>query len=301
MQWEHVATLPDNFISKPLRQLLMQDWLMPKHLVYSLKRGQRVLVNGAYLPVNFSVHAGDVVALRFVPEDFQTPFQDVAPDSAATVDVVYEDDGLLVVNKTPGSKTHVNQPGEVGATLNHVAAYLAPHGQQPYMIHRLDQETSGALIVGKDPAVVPILVRLIKEKLIQRTYLTWVHGQLQTDHGTISLPIGRDPEDQRKRTVDGEHPQTAITHYRVIRRTANATLVAVRLQTGRTHQIRVHFADLGHPIVGDPLYATDNHRQRMLLHSWQVKLPLPYTFKTVLVEAPVPDAFTTFEKHTKKS
>lgn len=245
MQWQHSATLPDNFITKPLRQLLMQDWLMPKHLVYSLKLGQRVLVNGAYLPVNFEVRAGDHILLTFLPTDFQTPFQNIAPDSAATVAAVYEDTNMLVVNKTPGSKTHANQPGEVGATLNHVAAYLLPKAQQPYMIHRLDQETSGALIVAKDPAVVPILVRLIKEKRIKRTYLTWVHGRLQSEHGTISIPIGRDPEDKRKRQIGGIHPQPATTHYRVIRRIADATLVAVQLQTGRTHQIRVHFSGLG--------------------------------------------------------
>ncbi|KRM77555.1 RluA family pseudouridine synthase [Secundilactobacillus collinoides] len=301
MQWQHSATLPDNFITKPLRQLLMQDWLMPKHLVYSLKLGQRVLVNGAYLPVNFEVRAGDHILLTFLPTDFQTPFQNIAPDSAATVAAVYEDTNMLVVNKTPGSKTHANQPGEVGATLNHVAAYLLPKAQQPYMIHRLDQETSGALIVAKDPAVVPILVRLIKEKRIKRTYLTWVHGRLQSEHGTISIPIGRDPEDKRKRQIGGIHPQPATTHYRVIRRIADATLVAVQLQTGRTHQIRVHFSGLGHPIIGDPLYADDDRRQRLLLHSWRVVLPVPYAFETVRVEAPVPETFIEFEKHSKKS
>ncbi|WP_461243180.1 RluA family pseudouridine synthase [Secundilactobacillus muriivasis] len=295
IQWQLTATLPADFTAKPLRQLLTQDWWLPKHLVFSLKRGQRVLVNGSYRPVNFDVIAGDQLQLTFVPEDFDHPFSNVDPDSAATVAVLYETADLLVVNKTPGSKTHPNQPGEVGTTLNHVAAYLQPKGQQPYILNRLDQETSGALLIAKNPAVVPPLVRAIKEKQVQRTYLTWVHGRFNSDHGTIALPIGRDLEDQRKRRVDGEHAQSAITHYQVIQRTEAATLVAIRLQTGRTHQIRVHLSSLGHPIVGDPLYAHDARQQRLLLHSWQLKLPLPFSFEEVRLVAPVPDSFRAFE------
>jgi 23S rRNA pseudouridine1911/1915/1917 synthase len=176
-----------------------------------------------------------------------------------------------------------------------VAAYLQPKGQQPYILNRLDQETSGALLIAKNPAVVPPLVRAIKEKQVQRTYLTWVHGRFNSDHGTIALPIGRDLEDQRKRRVDGDHAQSAITRYQVIQRTESATLVAIRLQTGRTHQIRVHLSALGHPIVGDPLYAHDARQQRLLLHSWQLKLPLPFSFEEVRLVAPVPDGFRAFE------
>lgn len=294
-KWRFTATLPTNFKTKSLRTLLIVDWFIPKHLVFSLKRGQRILVNDAYLPVNFKVKAGDKVSLTFLAEDFDHPYSDVTPDSAATVQVIYEDENLLVVNKTQGSKTHPNQPGEVGTTLNHVAAYLAPKGQQPYVINRLDQETSGALLIAKNPAVVPVLVRLVKEKLIQRTYLAWVHGRLNSSQGTIALPIGRDLNDKRKRQLNGESAQMAITHFRVIQRQPNATLVAVQLQTGRTHQIRVHFAGLGHPIVGDPLYADDGRQQRLLLHSWQIQLPLPFSFEQVTLVAEEPDVFQHFD------
>lgn len=295
-RWQFTARLPQNFQTKSLRQLLMTDWYLPKHLVFSLKRDQRVLVNQRYLPVNFDVHPGDQINLTFLVADFDHPFPNVTPDSAATVDVLYEDANLIVVNKTQGSKTHPNQPGEVGTTLNHVAAYLAPEHQQPYVINRLDQETSGALLIAKNPAVVPILVRLVKEKLIRRTYLAWVHGQLNHPQGIIAMPIGRDETDKRKRQVGGAHPQMAITRYKVMERQANATLVAVQLQTGRTHQIRVHFASLGHPIVGDPLYADDPRQQRLLLHSWQLRLPLPFSFKHIGVTAGLPETFHQFEQ-----
>lgn len=297
--WQFIATLPEYFEAKPLRQFLIQDWLLPKHLVFSLKRGQRILVNQRYLPVNFTVSAGDDIQLTFLPDDFDRPYALVDPDSAATVSVLYESQSLLVVNKTQGSKTHPNQPGELGTTLNHVAAYLAPKHQQPYVINRLDQETSGALLIAKNPAVVPVLVRLVKEKLIKRTYLTWVHGQFRSEHGTIALPIGRDMIDQRKRALDGDHAQMAITHYRVIKQRFDATLVAIQLQTGRTHQIRVHLAGLGHPIVGDPLYAHDVSQQRLLLHSWQLRLPLPFSFDQVTITADIPSTFKTFESTTK--
>ncbi|GAX03489.1 ribosomal large subunit pseudouridine synthase D [Secundilactobacillus pentosiphilus] len=299
-QWQFTVRLPRDFQSKALRQLMMADWYLPKHLVFSLKRGERVLVNGQYLPVNFDVHPGDQITLTFLASDFEHPYPNVIPDSAATVKVLYEDTNLLVVNKTQGSKTHPNQPGEVGTTLNHVAAYLAAKNQQPYVINRLDQETSGALLIAKNPAVVPVLVRLIKEKLIQRTYLAWIHGQLNQPQGVIAMPIGRNLADKRKRQVDGDHPQMAITHYKVVEHLPNATLVAVQLQTGRTHQIRVHFANLGHPIVGDPLYANDPRQQRLLLHSWRLRVPLPFSFNHITLTAGLPETFNQFEsRHFK--
>ncbi|MTV83203.1 RluA family pseudouridine synthase [Secundilactobacillus folii] len=299
-EWRFESRLPATFKTKSLRDLLIQDWYLPKHLVFSLKRGKRVLVNGRYLPVNFPVNSGDLVQLRFVATDFDHPYSNVVPDSAATVKVIYEDTNLLIINKTQGSKTHPNQPDEVGTTLNHVAAYLAPKGQQPYVINRLDQETSGALLIAKNPAVVPVLVRMVKEKRIRRTYLAWVHGCFNSQQGIIALPIGRDGHDQRKRQLNGIHPQMAITHYRVIDRQPSATLVAIQLQTGRTHQIRVHFAGLGHPIVGDPLYAADPRQQRLLLHSWQLTLPLPFSFKTCTLIADPPTVFQRFERRSNQ-
>lgn len=295
--WRFVTRLPRHFETKSLRQLLIADWYLPKHLVFSLKRNQRVLVNDQYLPVNFDVHSGDQITLTFLASDFEHPYSNVIPDSAATVSVLYEDASLLVVNKTQGSKTHPNQPGEVGTTLNHVAAYLASKKQQPYVINRLDQETSGALLIAKNPAVVPVLVRLVKEKLIERTYLAWVHGQLNQPQGIIAMPIGRNSADKRKRQVNGDHSQMAITHFKVVEHLPNTTLVAVRLQTGRTHQIRVHFANLGHPIVGDPLYANDPRQQRLLLHSWQLRVPLPFSFNHITLTAGLPETFNQFESH----
>ncbi|WP_061777307.1 RluA family pseudouridine synthase [Levilactobacillus senmaizukei] len=292
--WSYTRVLPENFISRPLRQLLT-DWLIPSHLVHDLRINQRVLVNGHYRSMNQTVIGGDTLLLTFVPEDFKEPFPAVDPDSAATVSVIYETADLLIVNKTRGSKTHPNQPDERGTTLNHVAAYLGPDEPGPYILSRLDQETTGALMMTKTPAVVPIMVRNIAEKRVQRTYLAWVHGNLNGT-GTFTGPIGRDLTDKRKRQVNGDHAQPAITHYTVLDHQPGATLVRLWLETGRTHQLRVHLAHSGHALVGDPLYGPDG-RTALRLHCWQLAFPQPFTLddKRTTVTAPIPADFSDFQ------
>ncbi|WP_407888454.1 RluA family pseudouridine synthase [Levilactobacillus sp. N40-8-2] len=293
MDWTYTITIPFDQAPLPLRQLLIA-WLIPKHLIHDLRISQRVLVNGAYRTMNQPVMAGDTVRLTFLPGDFAEPFPNVAPDSAATVAVLYETADLLIINKTRGSKTHPNQPGERGTTLNHVAAYLGDAQPGPYILSRLDQETTGALMMTKTPAVVPIMVRNIAEKRVQRTYLAWIHGRL-TGSGTFTDPIGRDPRDKRKRQVNGVNAQSAITHYEAVDYQANATLVKLWLETGRTHQLRVHLAAAGHPLIGDPLYAPTS-QDRLRLHCWRLAFPQPFTLDgpSTTVMAPVPADFATF-------
>ena len=297
MEWHYTRNVPSTSAPLTVRELLTA-WLLPSHLIHSLRVHRRVRLNGQYRAMNQRVLPGERVTLTFVPDDFAHPFPDVAPDSAATVSVLYETADLLVVNKTRGSKTHPNQPGERGTTLNHVAAYLGPQQPGPYILSRLDQETTGALLMTKTPAVVPVMVRHIAEKNVQRTYLAWVHGTL-TKTGTFTAPIGRDPLDKRKRQVNGDHAQRAMTHYRAIAHQPGATLVQLQLETGRTHQLRVHLAASGHPLIGDPLYGV-NDGERLRLHCWQLTFPQPFTLNHALttVTAPVPTDFDTFHRLT---
>ncbi|WP_125583501.1 RluA family pseudouridine synthase [Levilactobacillus cerevisiae] len=295
MAWTYHITLPADQAPLSLRQLLTA-WLLPSHLVHDLRIHQRVLVNDLYRSMNQPVLGGETVTLTFLPTDFKEPFPDVAPDSAATVSVLYETADLLVVNKTRGSKTHPNLPWERGTTLNHVAAYLGEDEPGPYILSRLDQETTGALMMTKTPAVVPIMVRNIAEKRVQRTYLAWVHGKL-TGEGTLTEPIGRDPADKRKRLVNGEHAQSAVTHYAALEHRANATLVKLWLETGRTHQLRVHLAAADHPLIGDPLYGPPS-KDRLRLHCWRLAFPQPFTLdqNETTVTAPVPADFDQFSQ-----
>lgn len=293
--WVFNETVPEKMNGQSVKALLSEYWGLPKHLVYSVRHGERVLIDGAYRPVNFSVKSGEKVQLTFVPSDFAAPFPNVAPDSAATVEILYEDANLVVINKQRGDKTHPNQPGEVGATINHLAAYLKTENTVPYMIHRLDQETSGALIFAKNPAVVPILVANIAHKQITRKYLAWVEGTGLPKDGTIDQPIGRDPNDKRKRLINGTNAVAAVTHFQVIKEQDNYSLISIKLETGRTHQIRVHFAAIGHPLVGDPLYNSSNESDYLLLHSWKVGLILPFSKQFKTVTAPIPSHFVDFQ------
>lgn len=289
--WLFQRQLDASTSPQSLRDLLAVHWLLPKYLIRQLRINQRVLVNNQYFPVNTIIHGGDQVDLKFITADFAHLPKPIAADSSGTVEVVYEDHDLLIVNKHRGEKTHPNQPAELGSTLNFAANYLAGKNESPYMVHRLDMETSGALIIAKNPVVVPILNRQISSKTIKRTYLTWVHGMGLPETGTIDLPIGRDLEDKRKRKVNGINSQSALTSYQVINEQAGNSLLRVNLQTGRTHQIRVHLAAIGHPLIGDPLYSEDSNQQPMLLHSWQVTFPLPFSHQWRTVKAPIPDNF----------
>lgn len=286
--WHYHRKVSAQWHQHSLRQLLSQDWLIPKYLIRALRTNQQVLVNHQYQPVNSLIAENDQIDLTFTAADFPHLPHPITPDFSTLVSIAYEDDTLLIINKRRGDKTHPNQPQEVGSTLNFVAAYLNTKNEAPYMVHRLDMATSGALIVAKSPAVVPLLNRQISNKIIQRQYLTWVHGTDLPRTGTITLPIGRDLLDKRKRIVNGFKAQAATTHYQVLTQNQERSLLKVELATGRTHQIRVHLAAIGHPLIGDPLYSLDPSSQAMLLHSWQVQFSLPFsdTWQTITVAPP---------------
>ena len=291
MTWTYHIKLDQSYSPQTLRELLQKTWWLSRKVVHFLRTERRVLVNQRYQPVSTVVRSGDLISLTFKESDFATPLPPFDPDPSQSPDVLFENDDLLVVNKPAGIKTHANQPHELGSMINFLQAYFAKKDSNAYNVHRLDQWTSGALLVAKNPVVVPILSRQISQKLIQRTYLCMVEGHLKSRSGTITLPIGLDPHDQRKRQINGPGAQPATTHYQVVREFAERSLLRVQLATGRTHQIRVHLAALGHPIVGDPLYNSLADGAPMRLHSWQVKFPLPFSQSWQTVTAPVPDYF----------
>lgn len=289
-KWHLKETVPILDRPRTLRELLEQQWLLPHRLVHYLRIRENVQLNGAYQPMNTLVTAGDRVDLWFMGDEFRTGESSYIVDSSRTVPVLFENEDLVVVNKPAGIKSHPNRSDETGTLMNFVAAYLAQQGAQPYMVHRIDQETSGAVIVAKNPVVVPILDRLISRHQIHRQYLAITSGFLTPAKGIIALPIGRDVDDPRKRRVNGEAAQSARTHYQVVAQHDNMSLVALQLETGRTHQIRVHLAASGAPIVGDPLY-NDQIAERMLLHGAVLTLVVPFTQQKLVIKAPNPRYF----------
>lgn len=186
-----------------------------------------------------------------------------------------------MINKPAGQKTHPNL-NETNTALNDCATYL---GYSPYIVHRLDMLTNGLLLVAKNPAVVPILNRQLTNKTLHREYLAWVNKSSKLKQsGTISFPIGHDPNDQRKRMV---HPagQKAITHYEIVKEYENKVLVKLTLETGRTHQIRVHLAALNAPIIGDPLYNSNYHDgEKLQLTAYQLTFMRPFKFESKTVK-----------------
>jgi len=293
MTWTYQLTIPASLNDQTIRTCL-QRWLLPKRIQGQLRQTRRIKLNQVTVSIAQQVHTGDQLQLMFIATDFRTPTSNYLPDPTETPTILYRNAELLVVNKPAGVKSHPNQPGEIGSVLNHLAATLAP--EAPNMVHRLDQMTSGAMLIALNPVVVPILDRLISEKLIHRTYYAWVRGHFSTAAGKFTSPIGHDPLDKRKRWVNTADAQSALTHYQVLRTTAHQSLVELTLQTGRTHQLRVHLAASGHPIIGDPLYDQETSAPRLLLHARALDLQLPFSTTRVMVPAPLPALFDQVDK-----
>lgn len=291
MEWHYTLTIPTALDQFTIRACL-KHWLIPKRIQGQLRQTKRIRLNQAPASVASLVHAGDQLQLDFIPTDFRTPVSNYLPDATQTMAILYATSDLLVVNKPAGIKAHPNQPGERGTVLNYLAAALNDHSQAPYMVHRLDQMTSGAMLVALNPVVVPILDRLISTKQIHRTYYAWVRGHFINECGHFNAPIGHHPTDKRKRWVNTPDAQSALTDYQVLQTTSHHSLLKLTLHSGRTHQLRVHLAASHHPIIGDPLY-DDAYKNapRLLLHAVELQLQLPFSDQRVTVPAPLPSAF----------
>ena len=261
---------------------LLRQLLLPRKWRHYLRSEQNVLVNGSYLYFNRLINPGDKIELFL---EHVESYQKKYPANGQLPDVIFEDDNLLIINKPAGQKTHPNL-NETNTALNDCATYLK---HTPFIVHRLDMLTSGLLLVAKNPAVVPILNRELASKVFHREYLALVtNAKNLKDSGVINLPIGRDPLDLRKRMViDGG--LKSITHYSVLKRYSEQTaLVNVSLKTGRTHQIRVHLAAIGCPIIGDPLYNLQADSKEFLhLTAYQISLTKPFSLEQINVKLPI--------------
>ncbi len=249
---------------------------------------------GRTLRANSEVRGG-AVTLEVPP--VEVPFH-LEPDPTIPIDVVYEDDDLLIVNKQAGLVVHPAPGHWQGTLVNALMARGDHYGgiagvARPGIVHRLDRDTSGLLVVARNDAAQAGVMAQLKARRVRKTYLALVHGSVAAAVGRIEAPIGRDPKDRKRMAVvpDG---RKATTGYRVRERFRDWTLLELDLITGRTHQIRVHLAALGHPVAGDPVYGTGTSRkgpdglERLFLHAWRLELVSPTSAKLVRVEAPLP-------------
>ena len=266
----------------------LQDWIRDGH----------VLVNGAAVKPNYKTSGGDDIVVR-PPEPAPT---ELVPENIP-LDVAYEDGDVIVVNKPRGMVVHpaVGHPSGtlVNALMYHCKDLSGINGEiRPGIVHRIDKDTSGLLMAAKNDAAHASLAAQLKEHSVTRRYIAIVHGVMEHDQGTIDAPIGRDPQDRKLFTVTEKGARHAVTHFVVMERFADYTVLELLLETGRTHQIRVHMKFIGHPIVGDPVYGRSRSRTMSVpgqaLHAAVLGFTHPRTGERLTFEAPLPDEMQQF-------
>lgn len=265
------------------------DW--SRMAVQSWIRDQRVRVNEQPVKGNHRLKEGEVVEVVIPPPAKMTVEAESIP-----LEIVYEDGEVVVVNKPRGLVVHP-APGNLSGTL--VNALLAHCGDlsgvggvlRPGIVHRIDKDTSGLIMAAKNDAAHRSLAEQLKKREVERRYLALVHGKIPHDRGRIDAPIGRDPRFRQRMAVEHRNGKPAITHFEVLEWFSQATLIACRLETGRTHQIRVHLKHIGHPLVGDPVYSNQSHRypiQGQALHAEKLGFSHPRTGERIRLTAPIP-------------
>lgn len=254
-----------------------------------------VQLNEKPVRANHKVRAGDKICV-LCPALKEA---EILPENIP-LDIVYEDGDMLVVNKPQGMVVHPAAGNYTGTLVNALLYYCGDslsgiNGEKrPGILHRIDKDTSGLLLVAKNDIAHRGLAEQIKEHSLTRAYQALVHGNIRTDSGTIDEPIGRHPVDRKKMAVTYQHAKEAVTHYRVLERYGRYTLVECRLETGRTHQIRVHMSKHGHPIAGDKTYGVKKEEFRLdgqLLHAYKVGFLHPVTGVYMEFQSPLPPYF----------
>ncbi|MGB0172937.1 MAG: RluA family pseudouridine synthase [Flavobacteriaceae bacterium] len=277
-----------------------------------------VRVNDVVVKSNYKVKGGDEVKVLFT----HPPYENLLVGEDIPLDIVYEDDALVVVNKAAGMVVHPGHGNYNGTLLNallyHFESLPLNANDRPGLVHRIDKDTSGLLVVAKTEKAMTHLAKQFFDKTSQRSYYALVWGDIKDDTGTIEGHIGRDPKNRLLMTVfpDGDQGKEAITHYEVVERFGYTTLVRCRLETGRTHQIRAHMKHIGHTLFGDARYGGDNilkgttytkYKQfvdncfkllpRQALHAQTLGFVHPISGKSMSFEAPLPnDMLTALDK-----
>ncbi len=259
--------------------------------IQTLIKNGNILVNNKPIKNSYKVQNGDEIIINYVEENL-----DIKPEDIK-LDIVYEDDDIIVVNKESGMVVHPAIGNTSGTLVNALIGYseLSKVNDEfrPGIVHRIDKDTSGLLLVAKNDKAHLFLEEELKEHKIVRTYVALVHGVIKHDTGEIDAPIGRDKQDRKKMAVTSENSKTAITHFKVLERYKNTTLIECKLETGRTHQIRVHMKYIGYPIVNDPMYSRDRNIDGFgqMLHAKSIEFTHPRTKEKMTFNCDVPEKF----------
>ncbi len=273
-----------------LDSYLAEKLELSRSKIQKLVKDEKVFVNGKNVNSSYSVKIGDNIEV-----DDELDYEIHVEPENIPINIVYEDDDLLIINKESGMVVHP-APGHYKGTLVNALLYRYPmiqgENHRPGIVHRLDKDTSGLMIVAKNEWSLEKLSEMISTKVVERKYLALVDGVIKNDTGEIDAPIGRDVRDRQKMAVTDQNAKEAITHFRVLERFQNHTLLECKLDTGRTHQIRVHMAYIGHPVCNDPLYGRGKCTEfGQMLHSYSIRFPHPRDGKEIFFTVEPPKEF----------
>ena len=277
----------DSYIAKSKNEL-------SRTMIQKLIEDGNILVNGTKKKISYKVQKGDIIELN-IPEPKETGIkaQDIP------IEIIYEDNDIIVVNKPKGMVVHPANGNPDGTLVNAVMALckgsLSGIGGEirPGIVHRLDKDTSGLLIIAKNDLAHINMSEQIKDRNVKKIYIALVKGNIGENEATIDMPIGRSTKDRKKMAVRKDGKQ-AITHFKVLKRYYDYTLLEVKIDTGRTHQIRVHMAEIGHPVVGDMVYSNGKNEfgvEGQMLHAKSLDFKHPITGKEMHLEAELPNYF----------
>lgn len=305
MKQINFEVLSEDADSRIDRYLAQQMPDQSRSFLQKLIREEQITVNGRPVKANYRLQPEDQV-LVIVP-DPQLP--DILPENIP-LDILYEDSDVLVINKPKGMVVHPAAGHYTNTVVNAVMYHCQGNlsgingVMRPGIVHRIDRDTTGAIVICKNDQAHQSLAQQLKEHSITRSYQAIVWNNLKEDEGTVDRPIGRHPVDRKKMAVNEKNGKTAVTHYRVLERFGSFTYIECRLETGRTHQIRVHMASIGHPLLGDEVYGPSGKQpfrlQGQCLHAMTLGFRHPSTGEYVEFEAPLPEYFTQLLKNFRK-
>ena len=267
---------------------------LSRETIQRMIKSGKILVNGKLEKPSYKTELDDIITIeQEIPEEIELKPQEMP------LDIIYEDDDILVINKEKGIVVHPGNGNPDGTLVNAVMAKckgsLSGIGGKirPGIVHRIDKDTSGLVIIAKNDNSHINLSKQIQNREVEKTYIALVRGKIKENEATINMPIGRSTKDRKKMAVV-KTGKVAITHFKVLKRYNEFTLLEIKIETGRTHQIRVHLSEIGYPIVGDEVYSNGKNPfnvKGQMLHAAKLTFKHPKTGEKITVEAPLPQYF----------
>ena len=290
----------EELVGKRLDVLITENTDYSRSKITNLIKAGNILLNNNKTKAGYMTRLNDVIDINYVAEDT------TANPEKMDLDIVFEDNDVMVINKANGIVVHPAPGNYTGTLVNgllyHSNNLSSINGEfRPGIVHRIDADTTGLLMIAKNDKAHEKLAKQLEEKTTHRVYYALVWGVIENESGTVDAPIGRDPKDRKKMTVTSDNSKEAITHFTVLERYKNATLIKLKLETGRTHQIRVHMKYINHPVVNDPVYGGKKlfDETGQCLHAKEIGFTHPTTGKYMEFTSELPECFVNIQEQLK--